>query len=198
MAIDHVGYVFFPNEIGFRIVGRLSFPLFAWLLVQGEAHTRSVPKYALRLFGLGLISQPLYRLAFDGVEDLNILFTLLLGLGCLRLARLYPQWQLLTWVCGCLLAGVTNVDYGGYGIAVIALLWKFQPEVGWWLGWGLLHFVLVWIFLPELGSFQAPAVLAPLFVQFANHQSGKKARWFYLFYPLHLLVLLLIKQQLRL
>jgi hypothetical protein len=194
MVIDHVGYVFFPDAVGFRILGRLSFPLFAWLLAQGEAHTRDVQKYALRLVVWGLVSQPLYQLTFD-TQQINILFTLLLGLGCLRMARLFPRWQGLTWVCGYGLAEVAHMDYGGYGIVAIALLGQFQPRIIWWVSWVIFHLIFS-LAIPERIS-QYPAVLAPLLVPLSNQQPGAKVRWFYLFYPLHLAVLLLIKHWVR-
>ena len=53
MVIDHVGVVFYPDNDWLRIVGRISFPLFVWLLVQGETHTRNVWQYGLRLAGAG-------------------------------------------------------------------------------------------------------------------------------------------------
>lgn len=193
MVIDHVGVVLFPDILLLRSIGRLSFPLFAWLLVQGEAHTRNVWKYGLRLLILGIISQPIFQLTFD-TEGLNILFTLLIGLFCLRAARDVPQFQIFTWVGGGALAQVADVDYGAYGIGVVALLWQFRPSGAWWAVWVLAHLLLL-VTLPGFGSFQFPAIIAGLFCQFANHQSGAKARWFYLFYPVHLLVIFLIDQQ---
>jgi hypothetical protein len=97
MLIDHIGVVFFPDAIGWRIVGRLSFPLFIWLLVQGEAHTRDIWRYVLRLVALGAVTQPIYQLTF-GTARPNILFVLLLGLVCLRLARNFPRFEIPIWL----------------------------------------------------------------------------------------------------
>ncbi len=191
MLIDHVGVVFFPEVYWLRVLGRLSFPLFAWLLVQGEAHTHNIWKYGLRLLVLGLISQPFFYLTFE-TDNLNILFTLLIGLLCLRAARTVPDVQLLTWVIGGAVASLSNVDYGAYGIALIAVIWQFRPTLLWWACWLLPHLFLLYA-LPDYGTFQFPVVLAPLFLQVANHQPGAKARWFYLFYPVHLLLLYLIR-----
>lgn len=187
MVVDHVGYIFFTDDYSYRAIGRLSFPLFVWLLVQGEKHTRNVRRYGLRLLLMGLISQPIYMLVF-AAQDLNILFTLLIGLICLRASRLFPDYQVLAWVVGGILAEGVKANYGAYGIVLTFLLWRFKPEAWWWVGWTGLH-VLLLIVEPEYGSFQFPAVLAPLLLQLTNHQQGAKARWFYLFYPVHLLVL---------
>ncbi|MGB3615459.1 MAG: TraX family protein, partial [Elainellaceae cyanobacterium] len=101
MIVDHIGVVFFPQVLLFRYVGRLSFPLFSWLLGQGERHTRNVYRYGLRLLVFGVISQPVYSLLFQ-VYQLNVLFTLLVGLATLRLARVFPQMRYLAWLLGVL------------------------------------------------------------------------------------------------
>lgn len=196
MVIDHIGAVFFPEILGLRILGRFSFPLFCWLLVQGEAHTRNFQRYAVRLLALGIVSQPIFQLIFQ-VQRLNILFTLLIGLGCLRIARRFPQYQAIGWIAGGILAEAVTAEYGAYGIGAIALLKYSQlHKVWWWAGWILLHLILL-IAQPNLGQFQLPAIAAPLILQMVNHQPGAKARWFYLFYPVHLLVLYLIDLGLR-
>jgi len=191
MAIDHTGVVLFPELSILRMIGRFSFPLFGWLLVEGERHTTSFHRYALRLLVLGILSQPIYMLTFQ-VQRPNILFVLLLALLCRRFARFFPDWQLLAWLGAVILATVTDMEYGGYGIALIALISWFEPTWLWWMRWLSLH-ISIWIIWPSLGLLQAPAILAPIWFSLTNHQQGAKARWFYLFYPLHLLLLFLIK-----
>jgi hypothetical protein len=195
MVIDHVGAVLLPDLAILRMLGRLSFPLFAWLLVQGEIHTRKVGKYALRLLGLGLISQPIYIITFQ-VYSLNILFTLLLGLICLRLDRTFPHWRPFIWVGGCLGATAAELEYGAYGVALIALIRYFKPHWLWWAVWIGLHW-LIGIALPIVGNAQFLAGFAALIFVMANQQRGAKARWFYWFYPIHLLILVLIRLALQ-
>lgn len=190
MVIDHVGLVFFPQLVVLRFIGRLSFPLFAWLLTQGEAHTRNIWRYGIRLFVLGLISQPFYWLTFES-NSFNILFTLLLGLVGLRVARSRPVLEFPVWISCGFLAEAINVDYGLYGIALIALIGRLQISPLWWMLWLSLHLLAVG--LPTLGAFQFPAVATPLIWLAANHQLGAKARWFYLFYPVHLFIIWLVK-----
>jgi hypothetical protein len=192
MVVDHIGVVFFPNLPVFRLIGRLSFPLFAWLLTQGERYTRNFNRYLLRLVLLGLISQPLYVLALSGTR-LNILFTLSLGLITLRLGSRFSQYRYLIWGLGLVTAQLLRVEYGAYGIAVIYLFTAFRFGEVWWLAWMGLHLLLIAVMV-KFGLFQLPAIVAGLLVNSANHQKGRSARWFYSFYPLHLLVLYLISQ----
>ena len=184
MVVDHVGVVFYPEDIWFRIVGRLSFPLFVWLLIQGEAHTKNVWQYGLRLAALGVVSQPLYQ-AVLGANRPNILFQLLLGLGCLRLARNFPRFTLPIWLGGAIVAWLTNVSYGAYGIALVAMTRHFQPTAAWWLVWAGFHGLWAW----SAGPYQLPALPVPILFGLANGHRGPKARWFYSFYPGHLALL---------
>ncbi|WOD41988.1 TraX family protein [Nodosilinea sp. E11] len=189
MLIDHIGVVFFPDVDWLRMVGRISFPLFVWLLVQGEAHTRDIGRYGLRLAVLGLVSQPIYQLTFRATE-LNILFELLVGLVCLRLVRHFPQLQLAIWLGGAGLSELLPMGYGSYGIALVALTAYFRPQALWWLAWVGFHLLWAWL----AGPFQLLAIAVPLIFLLANGDRGPKARWFYAFYPGHLALLWLIRQ----
>ncbi|NEP19657.1 MAG: TraX family protein [Leptolyngbya sp. SIO4C1] len=188
MLIDHMGVVFFPDADWLRMVGRLSFPLFVWLLVQGEAHTRSAWRYGLRLLLLGIVSQPIYQYLFD-IERLNILFQLLVGLSCLRLTRRWPQLALLIWPLGAGLAESLNISYGSYGIALVLLARYFQQTPIWWAAWTGFHWIWIWL----MGPFQLLALPAPLLFGWANGRRGAKARWFYGFYPGHLALLAVLQ-----
>lgn len=189
MLVDHVGAVFFPDTIAFRIIGRLSFPLFVWLLVQGEAHTRDAGRYGLRLAALGVVTQPIYQATFSTTE-LNILFQLLVGLVCLRFARRFPRLQIPVWLVAAVLTELGSVGYGGYGIGLIVLTRYFRPNLPWALAWVGLHLVEAWMY----GPFQLPALVVPLLFFLANGERGPKARWFYAFYPGHLALLWLMRQ----
>ncbi len=188
MFIDHIGVVLYPESDWLRMVGRISFPLFAWLLIQGEAHTRNIWRYGLRLAVLGLVSQPLYQIAFD-VTTPNILFHLLVGLICLRMTRLRPKWAWLAWIAGALITEVLGISYGSYGIALILLLRYFRNRPPWWIAWISLHLASIALF----GTFQMPVLPVPLLLMAYNQQRGAKARWFYAFYPAHLLLLVLVR-----
>ncbi|MEO1145335.1 MAG: TraX family protein [Cyanobacteria bacterium J06638_22] len=190
MVIDHIGYMFFPSDPVWRIIGRLSFPLFGWLLVKGEDHTRNVWRYGGRLLLLALLSQLFYQWQYSlNGSDLNILFTLAIGLLCLRSIREFPAFELPIWLGGAILATLLNSNYVAYGIGVIALIRHFRPTLAWWVGWALLH-GFDWAL--SGGTTQIFALPVPFIFYLANGKQGDRARWFYLFYPGHLIILGLI------
>ena len=57
MTLDHIGLYFFPNQILFRIIGRIAMPIFVFTLAEGFIHTKSRQKYFMRLGMLGVISE---------------------------------------------------------------------------------------------------------------------------------------------
>src|SRR5205085_4973530 len=84
MVIDHIGLFFFPHILLLRIIGRLAFPLFAWLIANGAHHSKNPTKYLTRLFLFALLAQIPFilinRLIDPSFWELNVLFTLFLGL----------------------------------------------------------------------------------------------------------------------
>lgn len=133
MLLDHAGLALFPQVSAFRCIGRLSFPLYCFLLAQGCRHTRDLRAYARRLLLLACLSEiPFDLLIFgrvaSGVEQ-NVLFSLLLGLmaivACEALAG-RPMLATLA-VAGVMLAAMlARVSYGWLGVALCAGLYKTQ------------------------------------------------------------------------
>ncbi|MGB3495533.1 MAG: TraX family protein [Elainellaceae cyanobacterium] len=197
MVIDHVGYVFFPDDSLWRVLGRLSFPLFAWLLVQGERYTRNILRYLRRLLILAVITQPFYMALFE-VRQFNVLVTLAIGLSMIRLARKYSALRYLVWAVGVAIAFIVPMDAGTYGLGVILLMGMWQPSMNklqtlrWWSFWLALHGLYV-IALDFSNPIQLWAAVTPLILYAANGQRGIRGRWFYGFYPGHIVVLLGLK-----
>lgn len=183
MVIDHVGVVFFPDQLLFRYVGRLSFPLFAWLLGQGEKHTKNFNSYLIRLAVGAIVSQPFYQLLFN-FNDLNILFTLLMGLLAIRLGKLVSN-KYLVWFSFAGIAQTINANYGFYGVIVTILLSQFDfHNSKWWLKWVSIN-LLVFV-NNDFEPYQALAIFAPFIINLWNSKQGRKLRLFYFFYPAHL------------
>ena len=125
MFIDHSGKMLFPSVPEMRILGRIAFPLYAWCLVVGFCYTRSVPKYLLRLLGVGLVSQGLYMLALNHTwKEPNIFLTLCMGLLALWGLR-ENRYGSAVWapVLALLAAVLTGCDYGWKGVLFIILLY---------------------------------------------------------------------------
>lgn len=87
MLIDHIGAIFFPDQMLWRTIGRIAFPIFSWQLVEGFVHTCSRTRYALRLFAFACISQFPYMFLNSEITmyplHINIMFQLLSGIALL-------------------------------------------------------------------------------------------------------------------
>ncbi|WP_346916620.1 TraX family protein [Clostridium sp.] len=79
MLIDHIGAIFFPDIMFIRIIGRVAFPIYAFLITEGYSRTKNLKRYMSRLFILAIISQIPYMLAFE-TKGLNVFFTLFSGI----------------------------------------------------------------------------------------------------------------------
>src|SRR5690606_33664629 len=90
MLIDHIGVVFFPDDPLWRIIGRIAFPIYAYGIVMGLAHTRSRKRYATRLAVIGAAAQLPYMAAM-GVLQINVIGTFLAAIGVLALMERTPS-----------------------------------------------------------------------------------------------------------
>lgn len=226
MFIDHIGYTlleagllpkisdavlagnsfdFLPTDYHFwynadlvlRFIGRLAFPLFCFLIVEGFLHTKSIKKYALRLGLFALISEVPFDLAVsDTVFDLssqNVFFTLFIGLLTLwglqyfeesLSVRLAPLRYLVA-ITGMLAAQFLQTDYAAFGVLLIVLLYEFRHNRMWQCIAGAIYMLF--------NSYTGP--LAFLLIYFYNRERGKQLPKyvFYAFYPVHLLVLYFVR-----
>ena len=121
MFIDHLGAAVLPRVGELRMIGRMALPLYAWCLVVGSVKTHNAPRYALRLLGLAVLSQPLYMMALNHTwTDLNILFLLFIAQVALQgiRARFMGSQIWVPALCYVLL-GFVQVDYGWRGLTFI-------------------------------------------------------------------------------
>ena len=226
MLTDHVGaavllFVRHSNantpavELAYEIlrnIGRVAFPLYIFMLVEGFAHTKSAPKYMLRLGIFALVSEVPFDLAFKNspwhIGYQNVYFTLLIGLGCIyvmdrlekTVMRLTEKGTQLTAVrlyltfldlgvtaAGAAIAWLLKTDYSAVGVLAICVmyLWRFMPLAG-----SVLCCVVLLLSSPR--EVYALAALIP--ISLYNGKRGRQPRYFfYAFYPVHLILLYLLR-----
>lgn len=210
MLTDHVGAILLPEVPVLRCVGRLAFPIFAFFIAEGYAHTRDFGRYFRRLAILAVVSEIPFNLENGAVFDLtrqNVLWTFCLALLTLRgLEALGRERGFGCWAgCGLVLAAgfaageLLRTDYGGWGVVTVALL-QLCRDGKYAKLWLLLAMAAVnglgmgGLTMPVFGGempIQIFAVAALPVIWLYNGQAGPKGlrRAFYVFYPAHLLVL---------
>lgn len=177
-----------------RTIGRVAFPIFCFLLVEGFMHTQDVYKYMRRMAVFVVLTEIPYDLAFSARflawEDQSVMLTLLIGLltmwGCDLIEKKLAENYLGQWIgfalclaVGMQLAYLLNTDYAHKGVLSIMAMYFFRRERNmqvlaggltfYWEPWALLAFPLIYLY---------------------NGQRGMKMKYFfYAFYPLHLLFL---------
>lgn len=192
MLIDHIGAVLFPWCEWMRIVGRLAFPIFAYLLVEGFVYTKDVKKYLVRLGLFALISEIPFDLAFFGTVfapvHQNVFFELFCGILMLYLMLKAPSQvnQIIILIVMLLISDWLGLDYGSWGLLMVYACYKFREQK-------IVKLALLVIFNLLMGYTQIYAGLAVIPIAFHNRELGPKMKmFFYAFYPAHLLILFLI------
>lgn len=205
MLVDHIGATM-VSGYWLRIIGRIAFPIYCFLLAEGAHYTKNPKKYALRLLIGFLLSELPFDLAFRRKltwDYQNVMLTLLLGFlavqiimksgnDVIKLLALGGSFALAQWA---------NTDYGGFGVLLIVLFSQTRGKL--WL-----QTVMVAMFAWMMNSFRIPvfsiqvpiemfAVLAMLPIALYSGKktsSNRAVQWgFYLFYPVHLLVLIFVR-----
>lgn len=191
-----------------RLIGRLAFPLFAWLIANGARHTRNIHKYLLRLFLFGVLSQIPYTMALGLVEKTvffrpNVLFTLFLGLLSIKIVKEVDTdtTRVVLPIFLGLLGQFLNFEYGGLGVWSVVLFYVFFDNfklmfisqfliysvgVGLFMKLGLWNWNIMNLVMPL-------SMIALFFIYFYNGKRGPKAKYlFYFVYPVQFLVFYLL------
>lgn len=179
-----------------RGIGRVSFPIYCFLLVEGFQRTRNLKKYILRLGIFAVIAEVPFDLCFTSrvfsLSHQSVMLTLLVGVltmwGVSLLEKhvtnrfLLVPCAMAVIAAGALAAELMNTDYGYLGVLCIMVLYALRRVKWMQITGGCL------IFLWEIW---APFAFIP--IGFYNNKRGLNLKYmFYLFYPLHLLILYLI------
>ena len=131
MLVDHFALFYFPHSLPLQIIGRVSFPLIAWLIANGAVHTKNIDAYLLRLGGFALLAQLPLEVVFllSGRQHfyLNVLFTLFFGLLAIRVLQLRTASLIkYTAVIAIIVAaGLLHTDYASGGVLCIVAFYLF-------------------------------------------------------------------------
>ena len=219
MLTDHLWGTIVPGARWMTVIGRMAFPIFAFLIAEGYTHTSDFRAYARRLLVFGLISEIPFNLIHGGSwffpPHQNVIFTLLLGLLCIReIDRFRGEKTIrrgllsgLKIVLFLLIGTFGLVDYGLTGMLTVIAFYLFR-NIKWAPLFQLVSLVLLYIVFFEGESvvlnvfgceyflpIQGAGVLALIPIWLYNGKRKKRVRgkvWqyaFYAFYPLHMLAI---------
>jgi len=206
MLIDHIGVSLLPSVITLRVIGRISFPIFAYMIAEGCHYTKNRPKYFISIFSLGFVCQLVYFIAERSMYQ-NILlgfsFAILaifsLDLIISRRNALFITIGTVGFLASSFVTLVLPIllkeqgfmfDYGEYAF-VLPIFVYYMPNK--WRKTGGMAIILAyrayisgWIHWFTL----IPVALLMLY----NGERGRlKLKYmFYIFYPAHLLIIYLI------
>lgn len=200
MTCDHVGLQLLPDWWILRVIGRLALPIYAYMIAEGCRHTGNRKRYLLRIASLALLCQVVYFAAMGSLyQSILVTFTISICLIYIidytqqkrdQLSRLLAFGALASAVFVCvglpMLLKDTDfaIDYGFVGV-LLPLLVYFGREKTKYLTAGLILLGL------SNGGVQWFALAAVPLLGMYNGQRGKGnvGKWFYLYYPLHLVVI---------
>lgn len=180
-----------------RGVGRLGFPLFCFLLVEGLTYTKNRSKYAIRLFIFCFLSEVPFDIALFNSwitwEHQNVFMTLLIGylviwvmdelLSHMNNAYLALAISVPIVAAAYYLANYMHTDYRGYGVLAIVAMYLFRFDHSLSLTAGI-------IILSLFNEAELPAFFALIPMFFYDGSRGKQMKYFfYFFYPVHLMLL---------
>ena len=193
-----------------RIIGRIAFPIYCFLIVEGFIHTKNVYKYCIRLFIFALLSEFAFDIGFNHslleFTSNNVFFTL--GLGLLLLIVVSKirniiltfkdksnKFFLIFGICLMsfgivflfmeLADNILSSDYGFSGVLCILCMYVFRKNIG--FGYSLGVFIT---YLLNNSYLQLYALFGLFFVLRYNGEKGKSIKYlFYLYYPLHILLI---------
>ncbi len=217
MAIDHVGLVFFPTVVAFRIIGRLAFPIFAFMISEGARYTRNKLAYFLRMFICGILFNAVYY-CFTRDTLLSIFITFSISILMIYLLEevksvffdpyagyvkkhIYILIGFLGIVAVILLTRVVRVDYGFFGclLPVFASLFDFRridapmnvKAIDRLMFRQFAFTAGVLVLAAHYGGIQYFALLSLPLIYLYSEERGKRPMkyFFYIAYPLHIAII---------
>ena len=204
MLMDHLWATLLPAREWLTCAGRVAFPIFAFMAVEGYFHTRSFKKYILRMLLFAVLSEIPFDLMYGGTwfypVHQNVLWTFLLGLlGVWLMEQVRKKGK--TWmyllVCvlvvpaGLVLGTLCMVDYYGVGVLTVFVFYFLHGRKWWCLMYPVQLFGMEF----ELCQ-QGLALLALIPIWLYRGRQGYHSKPFqylcYAFYPVHMLLLVVV------
>lgn len=196
MLIDHIGMLLFPNIPIFRIIGRVAFPIFAYLIAEGCIHTKNHKKYLLRI----LICTGSFQVVDFFVSPQPSLCVLWGYAAAVGFVVVY-QWAKRKWsirnmmpvsyaLLVSLLLLIFQVDYLFFGFLFIIAAYLLHKQWAKWMSLSILLFLLGLCY-----EYQLWALLAiPVLMLYNGKQDKLKlGKFMYYFYPAHYLILGIVR-----
>ena len=222
MLMDHLWATLLPAQEWLTCVGRIAFPIFAFMAVEGYFHTHNLKKYLLRMLIFAVISEVPFDLMYGGTwfypVHQNVIWTLMMGLAGIHLMEtvrkkkstfVYILVSVIVVILGGLLGTLSMVDYYGIGVLTVFIFYFFRGRKWWCLLGQML--ALYWVNVELLGGLMYPirlfgmefeicqqglALLALLPIWLYRGRQGYHSKPFqyfcYAFYPIHMLVIVLV------
>ena len=203
MTIDHIGMMLFPRVRVLRAIGRIAFPIFAFMIAEGCRYTRNRRKYLLSMVSLAAICQVVYYFAMDSLH-MSVLVTFSLSIGLIYLLDRYDPQQrgsqlgFFLGLCGvfflCYIAHDVlfpksdfGIEYGLWGVLLPVFTYfgsKKQKALPYFAA-GLALLNLTW------GGIQLYSLAAiPLIALYNGKRGKRKMKYlFYIYYPAHLVAI---------
>lgn len=197
MLIDHMAFLVLEvsgcEEIYeiMRIIGRISFPLFCFVFVQGFLSTHNLRKYMERIFIFAVLSEIPYDLMFSrklvSLDAQNVLWTFLIAIVALYFMQKFAGnlfAEAIVMVLGSIVAWYFKTDYSYIGVLLIIMLYYLRFNRGYQVISGLL--------LCLSGGLEIYAVFGLALCYFYSEEKQERQLpkyFFYAFYPAHLLIL---------
>lgn len=222
MLCDHLWGTIVPGADWLTCIGRLAFPIFAFMIVEGYFHTKNLKKYVRRLLLFAILSEIPFNLAlgsriFYPIHQ-NVLWSFLISIGLIYWNEKVKEkqgWKRL--LVGAASVGIgyvagliTFVDFYNAGILTV-LVFYFMRSKKWWCYIGQLlclwyiNFEMLGGFAYEVSIFGEPLLIARqgiallalipiwLYKGKQGYYSKRLQYFYYAFYPVHLLILGVIK-----
>ncbi len=219
MLVDHIGLVLLENNITCRMIGRISFPLFCFLLVNGYFHTSNRKKYLLRMLVFACVSELLYDFTFYGginIYSQNVFFTLTIGLLSICLTDCYKAlireklpktFRIFMQILGNVIImfifmyinEAAGADYGWYGIMLIYLFYltygaKVRNKILMCVSVSFVNFLKLIAIRNTIQVYSIFAITILIFFRDEKVSVPKYVKWLgYIFYPAHLLIIFILK-----